>query len=40
MKDTMLPAGVIDPQDLKLMTLVDTPEAILEALTGANRSDH
>ncbi|GIW36520.1 MAG: cytokinin riboside 5'-monophosphate phosphoribohydrolase [Meiothermus sp.] len=36
MKGTMIPAGVVDAKDLDLISLVDTPEEVLKALTGAS----
>lgn len=36
MQNTMVPAGVVDVKDLDLITLVDTPEEVLEALTSTN----
>ncbi|MCX7601108.1 MAG: TIGR00730 family Rossman fold protein [Meiothermus sp.] len=39
MQGTMIPAGVVDAKDLELITLVDTPEEVLDALTGNFRNN-
>ena len=39
MQSTMVPARVVDAKDLDLITLVNTPEEVLEALTSTHRND-
>lgn len=39
MQSTMVPARVVDAKDLDLITLVNTPEEVLEALTSTDRND-
>jgi uncharacterized protein (TIGR00730 family) len=39
MRSTMLPVGAIAAKDLDLITVVDTPLEVLEALTSANGND-